>query len=160
MNLGLITFASLMIFGSVARAEFVADPAPTAELKPFFTDGCTGFVDGPPGRSKLWHHCCFEHDLRYWFGGQESDMDFADRELRACVKDVAGSGWAKVIYKGVRVGHSSPIKSKTHWSWGWTPSRRKSPLTRTEVEMVEMELRALDLEPAYVDGFITKYLRK
>ena len=130
----------------------------TLLLKAFYSDGCTGFVDGPPSRPKLWYHCCYEHDLRYWFGGEEADMDFADLSLKACVKDVAGSGWADVVYDGVRAGHHSPVKSKTHWGWGWTPNRPNEKLTPEEIVYVKGELRKLPLDPRYVDRFIEKYL--
>jgi hypothetical protein len=152
LSISLVTFVA---FG--VRAQSESEPART--LKSFYSDGCTGFIDGPPGKGKLWQHCCFEHDLRYWFGGVEDEMDFADLELRACVNDVAGSSWAKVVYNGVRAGHRTPNKSKTHWSWGWTPKREKGPLTESEKTYVEAELRKLELDPAYVDGFVEKYLK-
>lgn len=148
---------SLLISILVGSSPASAD---VGKLKPFVTDGCTGFVDGPPGRSQLWRHCCFEHDLRYWFGGIDDDMDFADLQLKACVKDVAGSTWATLIYDGVRAGHRSPVKAKTHWSWGWRPTRGKAPLTAEEITYVEGEIRGLGLDPAYVETFIEKYLRR
>ncbi|HVK62340.1 MAG TPA: hypothetical protein VM432_12350 [Bdellovibrionales bacterium] len=128
-------------------------------LKTFESDGCTGFVEGTREQPKLWAHCCFEHDLRYWFGGSEENFDHSDLELRSCVDSVAGDKWANLIYRGVRAGHASPVKSKYHWAWGWLPKRNKVALSPADIVYVESELRKLSLEPAYVDAFIEKYLR-
>jgi hypothetical protein len=147
-------FTSIVLSSSSSLAL-----APVPKLKPFISDGCTGFVDGTWDRPDLWKHCCFEHDLRYWFGGTERSLDSTDLELRSCVLDVAGESWANAIYRGVRLGHHSPVKSKFHWSWGWTPKRQKdSPLTADELIYIESELRKLPLDSAYVDAFIAKYL--
>ncbi|MES2965072.1 MAG: hypothetical protein V4760_14395, partial [Bdellovibrionota bacterium] len=127
----------LLVTAFVAQAQ----PAPQRSLKVFHSD---------PGRGNLWKHCCFEHDLRYWFGGPEEEMDFTDLELKACVKDVAGSKWASVIYDGVRAGHHSPIKAKTHWSWGWSPAREAGPIVESEKVFIESELRKLELEPSWL----------
>ncbi len=128
-----------------------------AHLKSFMTDGCTMFPEGTPRRPSLWKHCCFEHDLRYWFGGASADMDFADESLKQCVKEAAGSFWANLIYQGVREGHYSPIKNQYHWSWGWEPERADSPLSAAEKTTIRSGLGNLGLEPAYVHDFINKY---
>lgn len=123
-------------------------------LKPFVSDGCTMFADGPPRAPKLWTHCCEEHDLRYWFGGNQADMDKTDLKIRSCVKDVAGATWAEVIYAGIRAGHSSPIKNKFRWSWGWTIDRPNVSLTQTEKDHVQEELRRLPYDRDYIEKFI------
>jgi hypothetical protein len=130
-----------------------------AELKPFESDGCTMFVDGPAGKPHLWSHCCFEHDLRYWFGGSKVQMKSTDLELKKCVKDVAGSFWANLIYDGVVTGHSSPIKSKYHWSWAWEPKRKDLELSQAEKVYVEDQLWKLNLDPQMTTDFIEKYLK-
>lgn len=129
------------------------------QLKPFESDACTMFSNGTVTQPKLWEHCCFEHDLRYWFGGSKSDVDASDLELRSCVKKVAGQRWANLIYNGVRTGHSSPVKSKYAWSWGWDPSRDLNPLSNEEIEYVKSELSKLPLDNKFRDEFIQKYLR-
>lgn len=123
-------------------------------LKPFETDGCTMFADGTYSKPALWKHCCTEHDLRYWFGGSESDMDATDIRLRSCVEKAAGPKWAKVIYTGVRAGHHSPVKNKYQWNWGWSTPREKKPLTPAEVGYVITELKELNLEDVNIDDFI------
>lgn len=118
------------------------------------------FIDGPSSNPNLWSHCCFEHDLRYWFGGTKADKNFSDVALRECVKDVAGSFWANIIYSGVRAGGLSPVKFKYVWSWGWTPKREKEPLTSNEADHVIERIYALDLSPEFREMFIKKYITK
>jgi hypothetical protein len=127
-------------------------------LKAFESDGCTMFVDGPPHEPKKWAHCCFEHDLRYWFGGTVENQDFSDLQLKACVKEVAGSNWASIIYRGVRSGHHSPIKSKYKWSWGWSPSRLGEPLSLEEKELIKARLQQMPLDHQFRENFIARYL--
>lgn len=125
-------------------------------LKPFVTDGCTLFADGTLKRPGLWTHCCEEHDMRYWFGGDQADMDKTDIRLRSCVKDVAGKTWADLIYTGVRAGHTSPVKNKTHWSWGWSTERANTPLTAKEITYIIEELRLLPFESEIIETFIQR----
>ena len=134
----------------------ISGVASAASLKTFESDGCTMFVDGPVGKPELWKHCCFEHDLRYWFGGSKEQMKQTDLFLKACVNDVAGGFWAGLIYNGVVAGHSSPVKSKYHWSWAWDPKREDIELSVQEKIYVESELLRLGLEPKYIQEFIKK----
>jgi hypothetical protein len=124
------------------------------KLKPFETDGCTMFVDGTSSEPTLWRHCCVEHDLRYWFGGSETDMDTTDLRLKSCVQKAAGDYWAGLIYKGVRAGHYSPIKNKHNWSWAWSVPRNKVALTPEEVSYVISQLKNITLEEVVIEDFI------
>lgn len=112
------------------------------------------FADGPRGQPHLWSHCCEEHDLRYWFGGNQADMDKTDLKIKTCVKTVAGSTWAEVIYAGIRAGHQSPIKNKFHWSWGWVTERADISLNSDEKNYVIEELRRLPFDRLYIEKFI------
>lgn len=123
-------------------------------LKTFETDGCTLFIDGPPRNSTLWRHCCVEHDLRYWFGGNVEDRNLADTRLKSCVESVAGTYWANIIYSGVKFGHLSPIKNKTRWNWGWREKRNYTPLTNEEELYVIQELRRLPMNADFIETFI------
>lgn len=125
-------------------------------LKSFETDGCTMFVDGTPSKPGLWKHCCVEHDMRYWFGGDQKDMDKTDLRLKACVKEVAGATWAELIYTGVRAGHNSPVKNKTHWSWGWTTERANAPLSSLESDYIIEEVRRLPYDSELLEKFIDR----
>lgn len=117
-------------------------------------------MEGPSSKPDLWAHCCFEHDLVYWFGGDKADKKFSDIQLRECVRDVAGNFWANLMYAGVTAGGYSPVKFKYVWNWGWTPKREKTKLSEEETKYVIEKINALDLEPEYKDSFIQKYLVK
>ena len=125
-------------------------------LKPFETDGCTMFIDGPPSQPTLWRHCCVEHDMRYWFGGDYQDRDKTDLRLKSCVQNVAGEKWAELIYEGVRIGHSSPIKNKTTWGWGWETERQNTKLTTEESNYVIADLRRLPYDQKVNNDFIKR----
>ena len=148
-----------IIFFSLSHLIFIltsSDVYAEYKLKPFATDGCTLFVDGTPRKPGLWRSCCVTHDLRYWFGGSQMDMDSADLSLKSCVQNLAGESWARTIYTGVRAGHYSPIKNKTAWSWGWVTKREKIPLNEMEIIVAKAELRLLKLdhEKISIDDFI------
>ncbi len=129
-------------------------------LRPFVTDGCTLFAEGTKEHPELWRHCCVEHDMRYWFGGDAADLDKTDLRLKACVQDVAGLTWAEIIYRGVRIGHSSPIKNKTHWSWGWIFERANIPLSKPENDYIISELRRLPMDQDVIEQFIDRNFKK
>ena len=48
------------------------------ELKPFATDYCTLYVEGTRSQPNLWRHCCVEHDLYFWCGGNLEDKKATD----------------------------------------------------------------------------------
>jgi hypothetical protein len=129
-------------------------------LKTFETDGCTLFVDGTPRKPHLWKHCCVEHDMRYWFGGEQRDLDKTDLRLKACVQEVAGSAWAKLIYTGVRTGHKSPVKNKTHWSWGWNTERPNTIFSDLEIKYITEEIRRLPYDSEILENFIERNFNK
>lgn len=158
MKVALFSLLVLLAFQNTnAQEDCRAD---SGALESFVSDGCTLFINGPPDQPNLWEHCCFEHDLVYWFGGTRSDKHFADLQLRSCVKKVAGSFWADIIYSGVVLGHYSPIKFKYVWGWGWHPTRPNEPFTKSELQYIDEEIYALNLDPVYTDRFIQKYLIK
>jgi hypothetical protein len=131
--------------------------AEALEIKNFETDGCTMFIDGN------WGHCCYMHDLRYWYGGDHKRQDEADTELKNCVEKVAGINWATLIYKGVRLGHHSPIKNKYRWGWGWSPNRinNYSPLNESEKDIIKENLINLKQsspnEEIYIEEVLTQF---
>ena len=77
-------------------------------LKPFSSDGCSGFMsyawrrlfrNEPP-----WEGCCFAHDVAYWKGGPTKLRLEADIEL---MRGVALNGhpyWAMLMFLAVRIG--------------------------------------------------------
>ncbi|MEX1099956.1 MAG: hypothetical protein WEB87_05995 [Bacteriovoracaceae bacterium] len=106
------------------------------------------FIDGN------WQHCCLEHDLRYWIGGDKADQFASDLKLKACVKEEAGVLWANTIYHAVRLGHYSPIKNKYKWSWGWSEREEFSKLSALEKQTVIKEIHRSTLDPKVVRRFI------
>ncbi len=132
-----------------------------APLKPFSTNGCTGFPDGTLNHPELWRHCCILHDLAFWAGGCERDRDRADLDLRDCVSNVAGAPLGFVLYVGVRIGSWSPIKIKSErWNHGWQDGRAEhTPLSAQDVETISRAL--LDAPPSGVspdalDAFLAR----
>lgn len=148
-------FAKLFLI-SIIFSLTVTSYGAKAQLHEFATDNCTMFIDGPPRSPELWKDCCIIHDLRYWFGGSETDLDRADLRLKTCVEKKAGNTWAELIYRGVRAGHYSPIKNKYQWNWGWITPRPKTPLTKIEEELAISELRKLTYPRDFIENFINE----
>lgn len=128
-----------------------------SELKPFETDYCTMFFEGTWQRPNVWKPCCFEHDLRYWFGGKKSEMHKADLELKQCVRQRAGSFWANLMYYAIRTGHFSPIKNKYKWGWGWSTARHFQELSNEDKLYIREKLTELKLPSELLDRFLTTY---
>ncbi|MCO4754842.1 MAG: hypothetical protein KC478_10195 [Bacteriovoracaceae bacterium] len=123
-----------------------------AKLSPFETDSCTYFIDGS------WSECCVEHDIRYWMGGDEQQMDESDQKLKECVAEKSNNIWSTIIYQGVRLGHLSPIKSKYEWSWGWSEKDKKfSPLNSTQRVLAVDALRESGLDPKIIEKIIKEH---
>jgi len=97
------------------RAARRCDLEPTPE-RPFATDACTAWPDGP------WRHCCVAHDMAYWCGGPAEARRRADRELRACVASAVEGGHgallAALVYAGVRLGGPPWLPTRGHWGYG------------------------------------------
>lgn len=105
------------------------------ELKPFSTDGCTKYEDGPADNPTLWQHCCVQHDMAYWLGGTDPERKIADQDLKQCVEATGNPGAARVMYLGTRAG-GGPLGHNTYrWGFGWNRIRDYKKLTNTELEM-------------------------
>jgi hypothetical protein len=124
------------------------------QLQPFVTDYCTMFSNGTFEKPDLWKHCCLDHDIRYWYGGTEINMDQADLNLKSCVEKVAGTSWATLIYSGVRAGHYSPIKNVHKWSWGWETNRGDKELNANEKIYILEEIHQLPFGNDVIENFI------
>jgi len=130
----------------------------TPVLSAYETDGCTGFPDGTFSKPKLWRSCCHDHDLRYWFGGTESEEYQADLNLKKCVTVKGGSIFGNIMYYGVRTGHMSPIKHRYKWGWGWGQTKKDfSILTMQQIDIVNKELNKLNLDQEYLKKFRREY---
>ena len=103
------------------------------ELKPFATDYCTLYVEGTRAQPNLWRHCCVEHDLYFWAGGNLEDKKATDQRLKSCVKKTGAATQAVLIYTAVVIGGHSPVHIKAK-QWGNTWGERQRYLTLTEDE--------------------------
>lgn len=128
-------------------------------IKSFETDGCTMYPDGTSDNPSLWYHCCLEHDLRYWVGGDREDQKISDLKLKQCVRKVSTTWRAEIMYRGIRLGHLSPIKSKYKWGWGWKTPKKFSSLTNDEkAEALRMLEDAQGIDPIIKEKFISENL--
>lgn len=138
--------------------------ASNIELKEFYTDGCTLFIDHyPKHKEKSWRHCCVIHDLRYWYGGTTDQKNAADLDLKLCVENAYSKFLADLMYRGIKVGQISPIKHKTQWGWGWVEKKPASfELTEEENQYVKIKFETLDLkeDKVSIPDFINRYLSK
>lgn len=130
------------------------------ELKDFKTDACTYFPEGTGSRPNLWAECCHYHDMRYWIGGTQTEQDESDVLLRECVRKKASNFYAELMYRGVRMGHYSPIKSKFRWGWGWHKDGYFGELTNNDLNLAKDLLIKSRFNQKLVKNFIDQYLRQ
>jgi hypothetical protein len=111
------------------------------KLVPFQTDYCTSFPEGTTGNPSAWKNCCLRHDMNFWAGGDKSDRDEADLNLKKCVEDKGYPKIAWVIYQAVRLGSYSPIKFENKkWNFGWSGRPELQKLTSSDIDQIEREI--------------------
>lgn len=130
----------LLIYTQASLAQPTSPPKDA--LRPFTTDGCSMWIDGPPKAPYLWRHCCVAHDKAYWVGGEEPLRAAADRALQACIADLAGDGMANYMYFFVSTGGSPLWLTPYRWGYGWNYMEAGKPrgyklLTESEQAQVE-----------------------
>lgn len=123
------------------------------ELKKFVTDNCTMFVEGTMSEPNAWKHCCVDHDLRYWLGGQKEESLKADMRLKKCVTDSGHPNYARLMFSAIRLGRYSPIKNKYKWGWGWNHEQGYTPFSREEILVINKNLDELNFDPLYLADF-------
>lgn len=99
-----------------ALAARIANDPP---LKPFVSDGCTGWVNEWQGVSL--YPACFLHDLKYWAGypGEEVERLVADAELMVDVaRLLGGTKMAEIMFNGVRLGGREGFRASFSWGFG------------------------------------------
>lgn len=114
------------------------------ELRPFTSDGCSGFPDGTPSQQQLWRECCVAHDLAYWRGGTRAERSAADRELGKCVAAAGEPEVAAMMLAGVRVGGAPWLPTPFRWGYGWSESRGYRSLSAEEQTRVELMLKNIE----------------
>jgi len=85
----------------------------------FSSDGCTMWPDITNGKSI--YQACFLHDLKYWAGYPNEDVErlVADAQLMIDVARLRGSTKiAETMFHGVRVGGSGKLKMAFSWGFG------------------------------------------
>jgi hypothetical protein len=111
------------------------------EIRPFnAADGCTLFPDGE------YFGCCLVHDFAYWAGGTAGERSAADREMRACIRDIArGRTRAVVMWTGVRIFGLAEFPTGFRWGHGWPYFYRtnSAPLTPAQREQVDRARRGV-----------------
>lgn len=123
---------------------FVATQA--NEIKPFKTDGCSLWMDGPPLYPNLWRHCCVAHDLAYWQGGTKKQRTMSDNAIQACVLKAADSkGMANYMHGMIRWGGSPYWMNYYRWGYGWDywegfihPRGYKTPSIKEQIKINEL----------------------
>jgi len=116
-------------------------PVVANELRPFTSDGCSSFPDGPPSEPDKWRNCCFEHDKAYWLGGTRKERSLADQELKVCIAQVENKVLAGVMWAGVRAGGSPWWPTKFRWSYGWPYTRGYQAVTDEERSLAKEMLK-------------------
>ncbi len=116
---------ALCLIGGAASVE-------ASELRPFTSDGCSSFPDGPPSEPDKWRNCCFEHDKTYWLGGTSDERSAADNALKTCIAQVENKALAEIMWAGVRAGGSPYWPTSFRWAYGWPYTRGYQAITDEE----------------------------
>jgi hypothetical protein len=133
----------VVVVAIAAASLLVQCASPSATLKPFLSDGCSGFPDGTLRDPALWREYCVTHDLAYWRGGTADERLAADRAFR---KSLAGEGHpvvAEIAYLGVRFGGVPWWPTSWRWGYGWPYPRGYGALTADD----RAQVMALDPLP-------------
>lgn len=88
-------------------------------VRPFKSDGCTGWFDEWKGVSL--YPAGLVHDLKYWAGypGEEVERLVADAELMIDVARLLGSTeMAETMFHGVRIGGTEKLNAAFSWGFG------------------------------------------
>jgi hypothetical protein len=126
-----------------------------SQMRNFATDGCTMAPDGTIYRRGLWHQCCVAHDLRFWGGGTKAERVDADKKLKQCVAEKAGSVIANLFFAGVRVGSVSPWKIPSKkWGNAWFDLSGYRKLSEIEIQELMSEVMKLDLQEEIRNEFL------
>jgi hypothetical protein len=129
-----------------------------SKLKQFDTDLCTFYREGTRSQPMLWANCCIKHDMAYWMAGARENRKNADLRLKSCVAKVAGDSQAQLMYRAVRLGRLSPIRSKWGWGWPWEKGLRKryEPLTKEQRELAVQLIQEADVDPQLIEDFLSE----
>lgn len=137
LTISLLFFVSMNALADSSKAS-LADA-----LKPFTSDGCSGFPDGTLSQNELWLKCCTAHDYAYWKGGTALEREEADLALQECVATLGEDEIALLMLAGVRVGGMPYLPTSFRWGYGWPYPREYRTLTPAELEQVNNRTNSL-----------------
>lgn len=106
-------------YGSFALAQKIEDDPPE---KPFQSDGCSLWFGSWKGVSL--YPACFIHDLKYWAGFPDEEIDrlIADAELMVDIACLTGSTvMAETMFQGTRLGGDEIYQRPFSWGFGREP---------------------------------------
>lgn len=114
-------------------------------LREFKTDICTAWPDRLGEYD--WSHCCVEHDLYLWAGGESQQAKAANKRLRTCVEKASTKFFANLMFFGIELGGYSPIRLKDKkFGNAWGESNSDTKLNSEEISILIESLRDVDLE--------------
>ncbi len=132
-QIGLLLLILLLLSGYAA--------ASAADLRGFWSDGCSLFPDGTITDRTKWCDCCLSHDIAYWRGGTAEERRKADESLRDCVlARTRDKALAETMYLGVRAGGHPAFPTWYRWAYGWPYGREYQPLSDAEKQQVRERL--------------------
>ncbi len=137
----------------VALVSLIGGCTSTGPLRPFTTDGCSGFPDGLPSHRDLWLRCCTDHDRAYWLGGTYDERLAADKQLRYCVAEAGNPAIAEIMLRGVRVGGSPWLPTSFRWGYGWPYGRGYQEIAPDEMlealRLLNAPAKSINRRPAH-----------
>tara|TARA_R110000868_G_scaffold16687_17_gene74254 strand:+ start:5695 stop:6168 length:474 start_codon:yes stop_codon:yes gene_type:complete len=114
-------------------------------FREFKTDICTAWPDRL-GKYD-WSHCCVEHDLYLWAGGEFEQVKIANKRLHACVEKASTRFMANLMFFGIELGGYSPIRLKDKkFGNAWGETNTDSKLSSEEISILVEALNLVDLE--------------
>ena len=134
-----IIFLTISLFLS-----FSASAESRIFTRAFKTDICTAWPDRLGQYD--WSHCCVEHDLYLWAGGEFSQKKAANQRLHACVEKASTKFMADLMVFGIELGGRSPIRLKAKkFANAWGESNTDSKLTLNELNQLIVSLESSQL---------------
>ncbi|MBT3236539.1 MAG: hypothetical protein HN353_11350 [Bdellovibrionales bacterium] len=124
------------------------EPLFTVEVKPFKTDYCTFFPEGPPHDDQRWASCCLLHDMSYYLAGTRGAMRRADDKFRICMREKGNWVLGEISYWAVRIGHLLPFKIEGHY-WGWAYGEERPPFRPLTIREESTTINQLKKHPTY-----------
>lgn len=116
---------------------------PTNTISDFSSDGCSSFPNGRHfGKKNEWVHCCYVHDIDYWFGGPKDLKIKADNDLNTCVSEAHASSLGFAMDVGVTIG-GKPGLTPWRWGYGWNYLIKYDSLNLEQIKSVSSKIETV-----------------